>query len=395
LRWKLISNFHASIISGHLGIRKTFHRLEERFYWRSMRRDVSSYINRCQKCQVSKILRVPPAPASSFSPESPWEVITVDLMGPYPPGTNQSTYLLVVVDMFTKFVELFPLRKAKTEAVTEKLWLVCCRWGVPKVVLSDNGTQFTSAHYGEWCKALGIKPFYISAYHPQANMTERYNQTIKTMIISTIEQCKHWDRCLPELSFALRTAQNDSTQFSPDYLNTGRIFRTPFDNQMDISLPSSKDVRDMGKRINLIQSIARDNIAHSKEVYLANYNKKAKDRLICVGDKVLLKSHFLSNASRGFSAKLAPRREGPFLVTHKISDTIFDLISEETGQIVRKVHINEITPYLESIDQDAPSQALCTLQAKSKPTPTTTLPSSVFLSDALSRTHELVPSSSS
>jgi hypothetical protein len=47
LRWKLISNFHASVISGHLGIRKTFHRLEERFYWRSMRRDVSSYINRC------------------------------------------------------------------------------------------------------------------------------------------------------------------------------------------------------------------------------------------------------------------------------------------------------------------------------------------------------------
>jgi hypothetical protein len=226
-------------------------------------------------------------------------------------------------------------------------------------------------------------------------MTERYNQTLKTMIVSTIQQCKQWDRYLPELGFALRTAQNDSTQFSPDYLNTGRLFRTPFDNLIDVSLPSSKDVKDMGKRINLIQSIARDNISHFKEIYLSNYSKKTQERTFCVGDKVLLKSHFLSNASKGFSAKLAPRREGPYLVTNKISDIVFDLKSIGTGQIVRKVHINELTPYLESLDQDAPSQAFCTIQAEPKSTSVATLSSSVLLSDALSRTDELVSSSSS
>jgi transposase InsO family protein len=390
LRSKLIFAFHNTLISGHMGIRKTFHRLEERFYWKNMRRDVSSFVNRCAKCQVSKIVRIPPAPASSFNADSPWEVITVDLMGPYPPGTYQSTFLLVVVDMFTKYVELFPLRKAKTEAVTDMLWQVCCRWGVPKVILSDNGTQFTSGHYSDWCRAPGIKPFYISAYHPQANLTERYNQTIKTMIVSTIEKCKHWDRHLPELAFALRTAQNDSTQFSPDYLNTGRIFRTPFDTQIDISLPSSKDVQDIGKRINMIQSIARDNIQQSKEVYLANYNKKAKERLISVGDKVLLKSHFLSDSSKGFSSKLAPRREGPFLVTKKISENIFELQSIESGQVVRKVHINELVPFLDAVDQDAAPKAICPVQAKSA-SPTT----SVLLSDVLSGTDELVPVSAS
>jgi len=360
LQESVMAYFHENLIFGHLGIRKTYYRLEERVYWRNLRRDVVNFVNRCKNCQLSKHSRLPPAPASSFSAETAWDVITIDLMGPYPKGSLQSTFLLVVVDLFTKYVELFPLRNAKTETVTNKLWQVCCRWGVPRVILSDNGTQFTSSHYSEWCKFLGIKPFYISAYHPQANQTERYNQTLKSMIVATIDHCKQWDKHILELSFALRTAQNDSTGFSPAYLNTGREFRTPFDNKLEIPL-SSKEVQDMGRRISLIHALARDNLSVSQEKSLSYYNKKAKDRTFQVGDKVLLKTHFLSDASRGFTSKLAPRREGPFLVTEKLTDRTYDLTSVDSKQVVRKVHINELSPFFESTFQDVkPSKSLST-----------------------------------
>jgi hypothetical protein len=388
LKQKVMTIFHDTKTAGHLGIRKTFHRLENRVYWKNMRKDIVSFVNHCIKCQSAKSARIPPYPASSFVSESPWEVISIDLMGPYPKGSNQSTFLLVVVDLFTKYVELFPLRQAKTNNVTDKLWQVCCRWGVPKVILSDNGTQFTSTHYSDWCKLLGIKPFFISAYHPQANQTERYNQTLKSMIIATLNKCKDWDRHLPELAFALRTAQNDSTKFSPDYLNTGRYFRTPFDNQIDICLPSSREIADMGKRIRTIQCIARDNLQQSRDSYLGHYNIKTKERDIAVGDKVWMKSHFLSDASKGFTSKLAPRREGPFLVTEKLSDRTFNLKSIESGQVVAKVHINELSPYLEPI-QDVQPQTSCSLSPQPKE-PSNGSPSVLHATDVLSRTDGMV-----
>jgi transposase InsO family protein len=386
---KIMTMFHSNVYSGHLGIRKTFSRLEQRVYWRNLRRDVTHFVNRCKICQITKTYRIPPAPASSFLAEMPWDVITVDLMGPYPKGSLQSIYLLVVVDMFSKLVEMFPLRQAKTENVTDKLRLVCCRWGVPRVIVSDNGTQFTSRHYIEWCKSLSIKPFFISAYHPQANLTERYNQTIKSMIIATIERCKDWDLHIPELSFALATACNDSTKFSPAYLNTGREFRTPFDNAMGFHLSSCKLVRDMGKRMEVVHSIARDNNLVSSQTSLSYYNQKAKDREIREGDKVLLKSHFLSDSSKGFSSKLAAKREGPFLVLRKLSDRTFTLKSIDTGQIVNKAHINEISPFLENGIQDVRKEASSSVSTESKESKNSDSP--LFLStDVSSRRNAVV-----
>ena len=189
---------------------------------------MTEYVRSCQESFI------PPNPSSigtSMVPAYPWEVIFIDLMGPYPKGTNRNQYFFVVVDCFTKFVELFPLRKATSAAVIQKLWQLCCRWGFPKVIVSDNGTQFTSKDYTIWCKTFGITPFHISPYHAQANMTERYNRTIKKMIIASIDRMKDWDNHLDELSFALRTCVSDATSMTPSYLSTGRgiHFRDPYD----------------------------------------------------------------------------------------------------------------------------------------------------------------------
>jgi len=353
LKFEVMHIFHSDVLAGHLGVRKTFNRLESRVYWRNIRRDVADFVKRCIECQMTKKHKIPLAPASTFEVESPWDLWTIDLMGPYPKGSKQNTYLFVVVDYFTKYVEMFPLRIAKAETITEKLWSVCCRWGLPRVILSDNGTQFTSKHYSDWCNAINIKPFYISAYHPQANATERYNQTIKSMIVATIDKCKQWDIYIPEIAFALRTAVNDSTGFTPAMMNTGREFRTPFDNLVDVNLPTITDKSDLLNRITMVHIIARDNLIYAKSNYLGNYNKTARLRKIEVGDKVLLKSHFLSDGASGFSSKLAPKREGPYLVTNKVSSKSFDLKCLASGQVVNKAHINELTPYYDPIDHES------------------------------------------
>jgi hypothetical protein len=330
-----------------LGIRKTYLRLEARLYWFGMARDVAKYVKCCLECQQSKNRSIPVAPATSFKPESPWELVSIDLMGPYPKGHFQNQYLLVIVDMFSKYVEMFPLRQATSEKVIEKLWEVFCRWGVPKVLVSDNGSQFISKVYENFCECLGVKAFHIAVYHAQANTTERYNETIKEMIVTAITKCKDWDRYIPELSFALRTSVSDATSFTPAYLNHGRELRTPFDNLVSTDLSSVRPVRDIAERMVFVYNIARDHILKSQNSYLSQYNQRAKMREFTVGDFVWYKKHSLADASKGYTPKLAPKRELCQIV-EKVSSTVFDLERVEDLQKITKVHVNDLLPFFSS-----------------------------------------------
>jgi len=189
-----------------------------------MRRDTANFVRRCSSCQEIKTKSYPVVPASSYSPRGPWDLVFIDLMGPYPRTAKMHTHILVIVCGFSKYVEIFPLRSPTSAKVIDCLWEVCCRWGLFHTIVSDNGSQFISSLYLNWCENLGIKTFHISAYHAQANMCERYNQTIKNMIIAFIIKCRDWDKNLHEIAFAIRTAVSDTSEFSTAYLCTGREF---------------------------------------------------------------------------------------------------------------------------------------------------------------------------
>jgi hypothetical protein len=98
--------------------------------------------------------------------------------------------------------------------------------------------------------------------------------------------------------------------------------------------------------MNLIYDLARDNIIHSQELSMKIYNKNAKFKDFKVGDMVMYKTHFLSNASQGFTKKLAPRWEGPYLITEKVSNVVYNLCNVESNQVVNKAHGNDLTPFL-------------------------------------------------
>lgn len=151
-------------------------------------------------------------------------MVEIDLMGPFPRSSKRNMYLLVFVDYFSRWVELFPLRKAMAESVTKILIQdVLTHWGVPDYLLSDQGPQFVANIFEQTCKELNLKHKMTTAYHPQTNLTERINRTLKTMIASFIgNNHKHWDKHLPEFRFALNSAINESTGVTPAELNLAR-----------------------------------------------------------------------------------------------------------------------------------------------------------------------------
>ena len=102
------------------------------------------------------------------SVEQPWEMVSVDLIGPLPRSSSGNTWLLVAQDRFTKWVELRPLRKATSQAIATTIMdQVCLRQGCPRTIVSDNGLQFIGKEVTCLCTELQIQQRLTPTYTPQ------------------------------------------------------------------------------------------------------------------------------------------------------------------------------------------------------------------------------------
>ena len=108
----------------------------------------------------------------------------MDLVGPLPTAQGNYKYAVVAVEYFTKWVEAKPLINITSEAVRKFFWQnIISRFGVPKDLMVDNGKQFDSQLFKEFCRSIGTKLMFASVYHPQSNGdVERANGVIFTSI---------------------------------------------------------------------------------------------------------------------------------------------------------------------------------------------------------------------
>ncbi len=128
------------------------------------------------------------------------------------------------VDYVTRYPEAVPLRSISVKSVAEALFRLISRVGIPKEILTDQGTAFMSRTLKELYELLGIKSIRTSVYHPQTDgLVERFNRTLKTMVRKFVkEDAKNWDKWLEPLLFAVREVPQASTGFSPFELLYGR-----------------------------------------------------------------------------------------------------------------------------------------------------------------------------
>ena len=158
--------------------------------------------------------------------ERPWSVVACDLME-FPPSKSQNKYLIVFQDLFTRWVELKPVRSADGKTIAKAFEeLILFRWETPDYLLTDNGKEFDNKLVMEMLDRHGVQHTPIPPYHAQADPVERANGTLKTLISMYVKaDHREWDVHIHEFRHALNTAMQSTTKVSPAFLNFGRHSR--------------------------------------------------------------------------------------------------------------------------------------------------------------------------
>lgn len=348
-RKALIYKAHDAPLAGHCGVHKTYDRLCQNFYWPKMKQDVASYVRRCTVCQSTKPIRKRPAGHMAIRKiaEKPWEMLSIDLIGPLPRSNRGFLYILTVVDNFSKFPLLFPLRSATAKSVLKVLEdHVFLLFGVPRSIICDNGVQFRSKEFKNLCESYGVEISYTAYYHPQANPSERTNQVIKSMLRAYVaDNHRNWDNYLAKIACAIRTATHEATKLTPFFVNFGREMLV---NGKSHNFSNQKDVFDAEARSRALEDVRADvkrRLAKISASSCKSYNLRRRNVKYYVNDLVWRKNFVLSESSKYFNAKLAPKYIGPYKVLKIVSPWTYEL-ADQAGKSQGIWHTKDLKPFV-------------------------------------------------
>lgn len=322
LRQQFLQYAHDNPLSGHLGRMKTLRRLLNVVYWPTIRKDTWDHCKQCQICQQYKPQITKLSGHLQSTPVvEPGYMLGIDFMGPFPKSLKQNEYLLVIVDYCSKWVELFPLRSAKAPLIAEILIreIFTC-WGTPAYLVSDRGPQFNSQLINITCKKWGVTQKLTTSYHPQTNFTERINKTLKTMIASFLkENHRHWDRWIYEFRFAINSAWQESTAYTPAEIALGRKLKGPLERLAQRPPDLDKEAYDVIERTQALLERVRENVVRAQTRQERYYNWRRRHESFQTGDLVWVQAHPLSRADNAFMAKLAAKWRGPAKVIKQLN----------------------------------------------------------------------------
>lgn len=209
----------------HQGINRTTALIAQSYFWPGWRRSVSDYVNSCASCQQRKTPIKKTLPRMKITSSHCNDLIAMDLQGPLPTTVNGNSYILVIMDIFSKFVQAVAIRDATAQSIAQALlanWIGI--FHAPRRILSDNGANMSATLLEDLFVLLGVHKLWTSPYHPQGDgQVERFNRTLNSMLSHFMnERQDNWDTHLPLLNMAYNSTYNYTIRQSPHYIMLGR-----------------------------------------------------------------------------------------------------------------------------------------------------------------------------
>ena len=356
LRQVLLVACHDNILAGHPGVQKTYERLSENYYWANMRADVYSWVKSCLTCASRKRHRTGATIGlRGITPgDRPFDVISMDFLGPLPETEAGNKYLLVINDYATRYPLAFPLPTNDAASVAKvMIERVFLEFGPPRVILSDRGTHFLNDLVHSITQLFMTRQVFSSGYRPQtAGITERMNQTLLDLLAMYGNRKQNdWDQLVPYVLFAYRTTYSEVIKNTPFYLVYG--YEPVLPHEMNLLPPhlnqsSADQARNaIAANLNQARRLARDAV---HKVQLATKTRedahRRKPPSYKPGDLVMVHKPVIAT---GTIFKLASHiYQGPYKVERYIPGfRTIQVTHIATGES-RICHVDNTKPFLAS-----------------------------------------------
>lgn len=350
MRKSVIERAYDIPTSAHGGMVKTIDLIRRHFFWPGLVSDVRNYIRLCEIYRTTKapnfITR--PEMGRQITSSRPFQLMYIDILGPFPRSKQGNIGLLIVLDQMTKFHWLFPLKKF-TSTIIQDLILkqIFHIFGVPETLLSDNGSQFKANDFNAFLTSLGIEHKYTAIYSPQSNASERVNRSILAGIRSYLKTDQTlWDQNLSAISCALRNSVHQSIQMSPyhavfgfDMITHGSTYKLLKKLQV-IDEPHLTLARK--DELYLLRKNLKIHLAKAYETNRSQYNLRSRPISYSVGQEVYRRNFAQSNQEKKFNAKLAPLYLKS-IIKEKVGNNYY-ILQDTDGRILGTYHAKDLRP---------------------------------------------------
>lgn len=328
LQTRLVWIVHSDKRNGHPGEENTLKLVQELYYWPNMSKDIKEVVKRCATClRTRKRQQHGKVQLEQMTRGyTPWEIIHVDLIGPFTRSTKGNAYIMVTIDSFSKFVLLYAIERKSSEEVlrvfTENI--IPC-FGYPRACISDRGKEFLNVDLTEYFESVNVQHNYTAAYHPQANgKVERINGVIGNMLRNMLLQGElpsdTWDSLLGDIQIAHNNRVSRVTGHTPFHLMFARPNNLPSSvyqhfTEKQVLPPFSMSSYTREKMVNLMETYSLVNEQMDKVE--AEYIGRDPAALHMEEDPIGLIVYL--EVPKAGQTKLSPKLQGPYEVLSRVS----------------------------------------------------------------------------
>lgn len=361
LKAELLKKHHDDPLAGHFGVAKTIELLTRKYLWEGLRKDVQEYVKSCAICQRTKAKRHKPygEMVALPLPQGPFQELAMDYIVDLPPsgrGDGVSDAILVVVDRYTKMSKYIPCNKTCTaeELCTLIFDHIVCKYGMPRGIVTDRGSVFTSEYWSSVCYAAKVKRRLSTAFHPQTDgQTERENQALEQYLrCFCTDHQDDWKQLLHVAEFATNNCVSATLGVSPFYAlmgyNPSIHTISTRDEPPEGGVPAAEE---RVRRLEHERSAMEKTWKHAQEAQTRYYNKTHKPQTYKVGDMVLLS---LKNIRLKLpTKKLSPRFAGPYRVIDLVGTQAYRLaLPKDLSRIHNVFHVSLLEPWTQRGDSE-------------------------------------------